>query len=1050
GLDTPNGAPGENVTLTFQVSNDGNYVDNFTLASGARDSAFRNWTTISGGRTPDIGAYSSSFIGVIVGIPRSSAGDIIAANTYSDVWLTARSAWNPVVETTGFSRIRVSESRDVDITTVGNDTIEVISGETAVFTLEVTNVANFDSDDIFDLTLWTDQTDWITVIQPNNLSLQNGESARVKVKATPPDFTDFRRCELTMTATSRADPSRSRSVDVVALLPQRYGVEVTTLPPVHQEGGPLDVVQYGFEVENQGNDADVISFYAWTDWGMTTDVPPLLSIPFRGLAQVYVNVTVSGIEAGEVENVHLRARAGDGLAEDEASATLEVLQGYAVSIEPGTNVTEADPGGTVLMNFVVTNLGNGNDEYDVRVVSNYSAHHDPGSPVDLRAGEMVTLRLEVDVPSDADAGTMEATHINVTSRNDPAASAESSALINVAQVAGVLVENAAAASGDPGGMTTLNFTVQNVGNGVDSFSLDVTSQRDWALTIVNPGATALVEADEARFVQVRVLIPHDLEAGTADLITLRATSDHSKDIHDEGNGVCRVNLVTGVSVLSREARTLVIPGRTIRVPVYVENTGNGQEFVNVVATSAEGWYVDTDKGMLSLERSESEPVEVSISAPMGSYGDTSTIVFTATVILENATGDFDTEYLFAESSFAMPSDLAFVYIFPGQTRTFGFRVENIFQQSSTLNVTYDSPGEWAITISAAQGAISPGESATVVATVTAPANLLHLYYPTVVPVTFDLVSTGQVTTVDMTLVGLSPDLSIDGIDLKRDVGEGQTLMISFDVRSTASPTGDPDYDTLRDVPVEVYLDGDLVHVETIDVPIDGLVPVSMRVEMPDLDWWLRYEVTMIDVKIASRDYESQNTLNDNVQSRTIHVRKNPHPAALLVIPIAAIGALVGLGINRRKVRLRQRLYEHVFVGVLFASVLTALLTLPFAAYPLDVSGEALAYFMILALTPVFCMVTGLRTKSYVAVAILAVLMFGLFFIAMASGHGAWGIIEDAVANVGVLPLPAFMFLLLPLVAGMVAAMLMLRLIGSAVTAYEQARAFVDAVKKEAR
>ncbi|HID73533.1 MAG TPA: hypothetical protein EYP43_00625, partial [Thermoplasmata archaeon] len=726
--ESPSGEPGENLTVLFTIRNRGNYDDNFTLTVSAEDTAYRNWTVSAPRRTADIAPSGERQIAVEVWIPRSTAEDIIAANTYATVKLTAMSAWDPHIEASGYANVRVRESRDVDLRIVGNETVDVQAGDTAEFVIEVTNAANHQSTDTFDLHVSTEQSDWLTIVQPNRVTLANGESTRVVLKATPPEDSEYRRCEMYVTATSSADPDRWRQVTAIALLPQRFGVDVTPLEPVLQQGRPLDILQFRFNVENQGNDADTFSLYANTTHGWATEVNRTVRLEFRGHEVVVVNVTVqAGTPTGTNEKLFLRARAGDGMTQDTAYATIEVLQGYAVDLEPQTNSTNAVPGEVKVMNLVLTNTGNGIDTFDLRVTSNVTASVDRTAVENLRASEQVPLRLTVQIPEGTPAGTIIHTYVNATSRADPAATDEADAVITISQVAGVSVRNAETAHGDPGGMTTLNFTVENAGNGADTFTLAATSQSDWDLVIINPDGAEDMEAGEQRVIQVRVLIPFGLEAGLEEKITLVATSELDTKVSDEGSGICRINLVTGVSVTGRDTSFKIIPGNTLFVPVYVENTGNGREEIHIEVTSSRpGWNAWARETALSLAMGESVSVDIGIEPPSGSFSTSSSIRVAASVIVDNRTVDTDTEYLDASASFVMPVERPFIYLFPGSTGSFMVRVQNLWETDTNVTIDFTPMHGWNISLDQAPTFIAPGRSEVFAVRVTAPVSLIHL------------------------------------------------------------------------------------------------------------------------------------------------------------------------------------------------------------------------------------------------------------------------------------------------------------------------------------
>jgi len=124
---------------------------------------------------------------------------------------------------------------------------------------------------------------------------------------------------------------------------------------------------------------------------------------------------------------------------------------------------------------------------------------------------------------------------------------------------------------------------------------------------------------------------------------------------------------------------------------------------------------------------------------------------------------------------------------------------------------------------------------------------------------------------------------------------------------------------------------------------------------------------------------------------------------------------------------------------------------------IDASSLALTLLMLLFLIPLFSVVSGLRTKSYVGVTALVLLMFFILFLAMSSGHDPASIVGSLTDRIVVdestgdaLPLPTALLLVVPVIAGMIAVYVTIRLLDSALSAYNQAKALVEAVKREVR
>jgi hypothetical protein len=92
------------------------------------------------------------------------------------------------------------------------------------------------------------------------------------------------------------------------------------------------------------------------------------------------------------------------------------------------------------------------------------------------------------------------------------------------QVAGLSVTAGPRLTGLPGETIIHAFTIRNMGNGVDSFDLQVTSSQGWPVNIVSGATVGPLGFNVAVTVQVTTTIPGGTAMGTLDTLTLTATS----------------------------------------------------------------------------------------------------------------------------------------------------------------------------------------------------------------------------------------------------------------------------------------------------------------------------------------------------------------------------------------------------------------------------------------------------------------------------------------------------------------------------------------------
>jgi len=89
-------------------------------------------------------------------------------------------------------------------------------------------------------------------------------------------------------------------------------------------------------------------------------------------------------------------------------------------------------------------------------------------------------------------------------------------------------------SGEPGQSVDYVFTVQNTGEGIDFYELDVISATGWAVEILGSSTTDYVYPASSTTVSVRVHIPADAPMHYIDDVTLTATSAMDSGVFSSG------------------------------------------------------------------------------------------------------------------------------------------------------------------------------------------------------------------------------------------------------------------------------------------------------------------------------------------------------------------------------------------------------------------------------------------------------------------------------------------------------------------------------------
>jgi len=226
------------------------------------------------------------------------------------------------------------------------------------------------------------------------------------------------------------------------------------------------------------------------------------------------------------------------LAASSGNVTLTVTVQQLVAVEvtaPGGQ--SGNPGALLTYLFTVQNAGTGPDAFNLKASSSerFSVNLPGGTSTGLlNPGSSAQVTVELTIPAGEPAGTQDLLTLEATSQTDRKISDQASVTTIVNQVAGVSVSAPRDQRGKPGATLTYQFTVQNTGNGADSFQLAATSTRGWPINL--PGGmligplTADKGASSRQSVTVEVTIPLTEPVDTQDLLTLTATSQFNPSV----------------------------------------------------------------------------------------------------------------------------------------------------------------------------------------------------------------------------------------------------------------------------------------------------------------------------------------------------------------------------------------------------------------------------------------------------------------------------------------------------------------------------------------
>jgi uncharacterized repeat protein (TIGR01451 family) len=539
------GAPGETLTYTLTVTNEGNVEDTYSLSA----SAMEDWSvSIEPDSLPlAAGAIGEATLSVVVP-PDASSGDgtQLTIEVESTADPTVREVVDATAEAEIIRRVQVSVS---PLSENGPP------GENITFTVTIKNTGNVL--DSYSLTV-TDNTGWGLTLSENLLEdVQPGESETVTLSITIPEDASLGTDDkITVTATSTENTEVSRKATVTAQVTALRRVEVS-ISPKSKTGAPGGTLTYTIFVKNTGNVADSYSLTVSDNagWGPTLSENLLEDVQPTENETVTLSVTIpdNAFSGAEDEIIVTATSQTDNTVSDNDTGTAKALivRGVEVSVSPGTR--SGPPNSKLEYTVTVRNEGNVRDTYDLTVTDTL-AWGPAVSPTSLTiaAGGSATATLSVTIPEGTAGGTRDEITIKATSKANPAVSDSATLTAQATALRGVEVSiSPGSKSGAPGETLTYSIMVKNTGSAGDTYTLSASGDPGWAISVEPTSLT--IAAGDSENATLSVVVPLDAVEGTSMTVNVTVTSEEDPEVTDRDT--CR-SIVKGAPVVAEVDLTI--------------------------------------------------------------------------------------------------------------------------------------------------------------------------------------------------------------------------------------------------------------------------------------------------------------------------------------------------------------------------------------------------------------------------------------------------------------------------------------------------------------
>ena len=338
------------------------------------------------------------------------------------------------------------------------------------------------------------------------------------------------------------------------------------------------------------------------------------------------------------------------------------------------------------------------------------------APIEVAAWQSKTFTVSVEVPWNADSGTVDTMVVTATSGAGDVISATVEDTTTVTRVVGLELEGNEAKFGAPLEVVTYTHVLTNTGNHTDTYTIKTDSGPGWEVEAITP---IEVSARQSETFVVSVTVPWDAISDTWDVMTVTATSDTDEGESETVQDTTTVTRVVNVD-LEADERSYAEPLDEIVYMHVLTNTGNYTDTFDLeYKSNHQSWIKASSPVSVELEAWLTATVAVTLEVkPEVMSGTVDVLVITATSKMDGRVEDrvtdvttvsqvIDVELVKDEAKFGKP----------GEVVTYSHTLKNSGNYTDSYTIEAVSGEDWE-TETPAPIELDPWQSTTFVVSVT--------------------------------------------------------------------------------------------------------------------------------------------------------------------------------------------------------------------------------------------------------------------------------------------------------------------------------------------